>query len=184
MAWKYDEECQKEILTRKEIEYDLAHENKTKILLDIVGILLIIFGELFFCFVIDDYVNTIMSIIIHVFMTAVFVGVLFHACYFNHKRSEELQYEIVEDCVEDVWENTFTSATSGERKRTIVKFKKFGTFETFAYLWDYPHTKKTSKLTVHIKNAFFVNEEYYLIIVNNKIKNFYSKRTFEYKATD
>lgn len=173
---------QKQLFTRKEIETDLKNVNKNNML---GSFLLTIYTGActLICWLVCDMENN-KSVILWILFSVIFLMFFTLFCaliYFIYRYNQPHKYEIVSDKFEYCY-----SKGSFKNGLLFFSFKHYGSYcLRFESPWKYYKWSDTCQMSrTEISKCTSQGDEYYLIIIKNKIAYIYSKRVFEFKETN
>ena len=168
---------EKQVFTRREIEIDLQNCAKFNIpFMIIIVIILTVFALIFHTFGYESIWNIVLLAMM-VSILLVSMGVMI---YFIYRSFRTPKYELVTG----VYESQYI-ASKGDKGNILLSFKLYGGYNLsldnrFSY---YKWSDGCCVTGRGIQQAAIPGDEFYLIMVNNKIAYIYSKRMFEFKET-
>lgn len=199
MAWKYSEaekEKSKEIFTRREIEKDVRNSYKshaywylalTTIMLSF-NVVFVATGIIGFGLDRPPFVSFVVFIIIILF-EVLQIALLFVTCYSFYKYKAKLKYQIVSDRYEFYHVKHYYPAggfsafhfnTYGDFLPSFSLGVTMKEYEKGFYSWS----SKCECGYTGLMQTTYPGDEFYLIIINNRIKYVYNKKLFEFKETE
>ena len=181
------EKGNKQILTKQNIIFDLRHSYKRGTVLYCLVLIAIII--LFIILLSIDGGFQSKSFLAWIFIVIYFVLILAvtsYLIYRIYKLFAPIKFEIVSDIFERkssayLFDCLFKFGTAGDY---MLSFKSYGDYPfTVDEWWRFYTWSEFSMTGVEIEKYIAYGDEYYLILVNNKIAYVYSKRIFEFTDT-
>ena len=179
----------KEVFTRQEINADIKGAYKSKIIIWAIVTAFLIIVFLAFLPRIDN--DGVAKWLWRLFFGAFPIFSLFMVCHGIYKCFQCLEYQIVSDVF--VFEHFGHNNINSSKYHCVFNFKTYGDFDTGLakatpffdsensyYKWSRNFCMSYDGL---VKRTF-QGDEYYLIIINNKIRYVYNKKIFEFKETE
>ena len=188
---------EKQIFTRREIETDLKNAAKELIYPLIFLFILSFGGSVFSVYVmLNDYKFSLFFFVIVMLQIAMTLGVTYFLIKYLIRYFKPSKYVIVSDVF--VYGSTKTILLDNIACFSYLNFKTYGEFGIdygrsvsaeagfpaiegrWFYKWSFA-CKTTPK---GLRQSSFPGDEFYLIIINNKIRYVYNKKIFEFKETE
>ena len=176
---------EKQVFTRREIEKDLKEERKL-ILTETVVLLLFTVFLTSISFIYVGPVNfeekkpfTVICVVTALVLLFLIIAAIFGALIYNiYKYCKPLKYEIVSSTYECYCIKHYYGV-----KRLHFSFKFYGDFPIDGKVVKYKWLKDVRINGFTLLKTIKSGDEFYLIMVDNKIAYIYSKRMFEFKET-
>ena len=191
MAWKYGEDNKKEVFTRREIEKDIKSCYVNRSFWCTIILILLVFIDFMLFFILEKEKIGIVEISGLIICLSLQVAILVYIVLNVCRLFVRIDYKIVCDIFVCQKVNYFFA--NGIRGVLAFEFKTYGDFILSSALggphlhYDkgyYDWSAVCSTGMNGLVQSTYRNDEFYLIIINNKIRYVYNKKMFEFKETE